>query len=285
MVKLNDYMTSSDAINLDFSVENTDISALSPPLVNRYSQVLLKNEEGNLLLILPAQAEMKLDMPWSEVWQELKYRLQAKEQSWQAGTPVTLVAKDQLLDARQLNNIAETLSEVQLHLERVYSSRRQTAVAAATAGYSVEQKLQPQSLLAPDVENQSQTLAEPLYLQSTIRSGVEVRHPGTIVVLGDVNPGGAAIAAGDIFVWGRLRGVVHAGAQGNRQCRILALKMEPTQLRIADVVARAPKISPKRLDPEVAYVTSEGIRLAKALDFAKNHSYSTAIGSWSDFSQ
>jgi septum site-determining protein MinC len=56
--------------------------------------------------------------------------------------------------------------------------------------------------------------------------------------------------------------------------------MEPTQLRIADAVARSPKISPKQFEPEVAYVTSAGIRLAKAIDFAKTHSFST-VENWS----
>ncbi|MBE9166288.1 septum site-determining protein MinC [Pleurocapsales cyanobacterium LEGE 06147] len=266
-----------------FSIDITDDS-LSPPLVARYSQVLLKSEGEKLLLILPTEQEMKLNLiPWSEVWQELKHHLQGKEQSWQAGSSVSLIARDQLLDARQLHKIAETLSEVELGLEWVYTSRRQTAVAAAAAGYSVEQQSShPQSLVGVAEETKSLVLEEPLYLQNTIRSGVEVRHRGTIIVLGDVNPGGAAIAAGDIFVWGRLRGIAHAGAQGNRQCRIMALQMEPKQLRIADMVARAPKFLPDHVEPEVAYVTSEGIRLAKAMDFAKTHSYSKEVEGWKD---
>jgi septum site-determining protein MinC len=108
-------------------------------------------------------------------------------------------------------------------------------------------------------------------LQITVRSGVEIRHPGTIVILGDLNPGGEVVAAGDIFVWGRLRGVAHAGANGNRNCRIMALQMEPTQLRIADAVARAPGTPPTQFYPEVAYVTPEGIRIARATDFSKTH--------------
>ncbi len=266
-----------------FSIEITDDS-LSPPLVDRYSQVQLKSEGDKLLLVLPTEQEMKLNIiPWSEVWQELKYRLQAKEQSWQAGSSVSLIARDQLLDARQLHKIAETLSEVELCLDWVYTSRRQTAVAAAAAGYCVEQQSsQPQSSLGAAEEDKSLVLEEPLYLQNTIRSGVEVRHRGTIIIQGDINPGGAAIAAGDIFVWGRLRGIAHAGAQGNRQCRIMALQMEPTQLRIADMVARAPKFLPDCVEPEVAYITSEGIRLARAMDFAKTHSYSKEVESWQD---
>jgi len=63
--------------------------------------------------------------------------------------------------------------------------------------------------------------------------------------------------------------VAHAGASGNTQCRIMALQMEPTQLRIAESVARAPEKPPAQYYPEVAYVTHEGIRIARSVDFAK----------------
>ena len=274
--------TTFSADDLDLSLDDKDNTA-SPLIVNSYSQVYLKTESERLLLVLPAEEEMVLNMPWSEVWQELKHRLQAREQSWQAGTAVSLLARDQLLDVRQLQTIAETLSEVNLCLEKVCTSRRQTAVAAATAGYSVEQKAVDVTLNEPsEGKTQALSLADPLYLQNTVRSGVEVRHPGTVVVFGDLNPGGIIIAAGDIFIWGRLRGIAHAGAQGNRQSRILALQMEPTQLRIANVVARAPKVPPKSFEPEIAYVASEGIRLSQAIDFAKTHSFSEEVGGWAD---
>jgi septum site-determining protein MinC len=51
----------------------------------------------------------------------------------------------------------------------------------------------------------------------------------------------------------------------------MALQMEPTQLRIAEAVARAPQTPPAQFYPEVAYVTPEGIRIARATDFAKTH--------------
>ena len=242
------------------SLDKTDDLPDSSPLVNRYSQICLKNDGEQFLLVLPTQSEINSDLPWSETWQELKHLLQTKEQSWQAGTKVCLVAKDRLLDARQLQTIEETLNEVQLSLVTVSTSRRQTAVAAATSGFSVEQKALSE-LLADDrlLPNEKPlTLAEPLYLQNTVRSGVEIRHPGTIVICGDLNPGGKAIAAGDIIVWGRLRGIAHAGAQGNSQCRIAALQMEFTQLRIADAVARAPKIRPKTFIARISFYDHRG---------------------------
>ncbi len=88
--------------------------------------------------------------------------------------------------------------------------------------------------------------------------------------MGDLNPGGNVVADGDILVWGRLRGVAHAGASGNRECLIMSLQMEPTQLRIADAVARAPEKSPTQFSPEVAHITPQGIRIARAIDFSRN---------------
>ena len=270
------------------SLDRTDEQPNSSPLVNRYSQIYLKHDGEQMLLILPTQAEINSDLPWSETWQELKHLLKTKEQSWQVGTNVCLVAKDRLLDARQLQTIAETLDDVKLLLTCVNTNRRQTAVAAATSGYSVQQNLSAQPLLRQSVsstEVAASAMAEPLYLQSTVRSGIEIRHPGTIVIFGDLNPGGKVIAAGDILVWGRLRGIAHAGAQGNHQCRITALKMEFTQLRIADTVVRAPKLRPKCLLPELAFLTAEGIRLANTTEFTKRYLFSSSKKAWVDKNQ
>ncbi|MGB5974193.1 MAG: septum site-determining protein MinC, partial [Nodosilinea sp.] len=105
----------------------------------------------------------------------------------------------------------------------------------------------------------------------TVRSGVEIRHPGTVVVLGDANPGSSLVAAGDILVWGRLRGTAHAGSGGDRDRCIMALQMRPTQLRLADLVARAPDSSTTQYLPEVAYIGDNTIRIAQAQAFARQH--------------
>lgn len=242
---------------------------IAPPAttVEGNLQVGFKTEEGKLLLILPKEAETTATaMSWSDLWQQLKQRLNGSDRFWQPHTSVHLMAVDRLLDTRQLQAIADALSEVQLQLQRVYTSRRQTAVAAATSGYCVEQTSDTNQTLTPAAA----PLADPLYVEMTIRSGIEIRHPGTVIVVGDLNPGGMVVANGDILVWGRLRGVAHAGAAGNSKCLIMALQMEPTQLRIADFVARAPTTAPPQFYPETAYVTSEGIRITKTADFSKS---------------
>ena len=233
-------------------------------------QVQLKTEEGRLLLILPTESHVPpSEFSWWEIWQQMKQRLNAGDRLRKPNTALHLVAKDRLLDNRQLQDLAETLNTYQIQLKSVATSRRQTAIAACTLGYSVEQ-IQLQTSLSADIQPTPTALADALYLQMTVRSGVEIRHPGTVIILGDINPSGIVIADGDILVWGRLRGVAHAGAGGNRESLIMALQMEPTQLRIADAVARAPEKSPTNFFPEVAHITTEGIRIAKAADFSRS---------------
>ncbi|WP_083468643.1 septum site-determining protein MinC [Nostoc piscinale] len=238
--------------------------------LKNHIQVQFKHEDGKLLVILPTESQLPAsELAWSDIWQQLKLRLNAGDRLRIPNTPVHLVAHDRLLDSRQLQDLADSFSEVQLQLKYVATSRRQTAIAAVTSGYSVEQ-LQPQTSLSSEPQATPTTHADALYLEMTVRSGVEIRHPGTVILLGDVNPGGIVVAEGDILVWGRLRGIAHAGAGGNRECLIMALQMEPTQLRIADAVARAPEKLPAQFSPEVAHITPQGIRIARATDFSRN---------------
>ncbi len=93
-----------------------------------------------------------------------------------------------------------------------------------------------------------------LIARRTLRSGQQLRHPGSITVIGDVNPGAEIVAGGDIVVWGKLRGTAHAGAMGNETAVVCALELMPTQLRIAQYFARSPEGRRRKTVPEVARV-------------------------------
>jgi septum site-determining protein MinC len=94
------------------------------------------------------------------------------------------------------------------------------------------------------------------WVKGPLRSGGRVIYDGNVVVMGDVNAGAEIVAGGSIIVWGRLRGVVHAGAQGDKNAVVCALELVPTQLRIAGEIA----VSPKKLgksQPEVVSLQDE----------------------------
>ena len=259
----------SEGVSSLVDVSTLDVE-VDTPASSPKQQITLKSEHGRLLLLLPPSSKTSFTpAEWEDLCQQLALRLNSGDRFFQPNTTVHLIARDHLLDGRQLLEMDELLQMSQLRMKRVYTQRRQTAVAAVTAGYSVEQHTKLEHLT--ESQKAGEALDAPLYLQTTVRSGTEIRHQGSIVVLGDVNPGGSLIAAGDILVWGRLRGVVHAGADGNASCRIMALHMQPTQLRIADNVARAPEKPPALYQPEVAYISQGSIRIAIASEFAQIH--------------
>jgi septum site-determining protein MinC len=101
----------------------------------------------------------------------------------------------------------------------------------------------------------------------TIRSGQLVNFQGNVVVIGDVNPGGQIEATGNVIVMGSLRGIVHAGSDGNKEAIIAALNLQPAQLRIADVIARSPDEKENRtvLIPEVASVKNDLVYIERFL--------------------
>ncbi|WP_019498390.1 septum site-determining protein MinC [Pseudanabaena sp. PCC 6802] len=234
-------------------------------------KVRLQAIDGKLMLLLPDEQIVKAEdgsehngITWSDVLEQLQQCLNGSDRFWSPGTLVYLQGGDRLLDAGQLHEIATALQTQQLVLHCVITLRRQTAIAAATMGLSVEQ-----GRVANDLIQAASAIAEPLYVKMTVRSGTEIRHPGSAIVFGDVNAGGEVIADGDILVWGKLKGVAHAGANGNKQARILALHLEATQLRIGDLVARVEPPSTQYL-PEVAYVNMSGtpsICIVSAADY------------------
>ncbi len=71
-----------------------------------------------------------------------------------------------------------------------------------------------------------------------VRSGQVLHVEGDLLLIGDVNPGGTIVAGGNLFILGALKGIAHAGYRGNKTAVIAASIMQPSQLRIADVITR-----------------------------------------------
>lgn len=125
---------------------------------------------------------------------------------------------------------------------------------AGTAPDGGESAYRPaESVMPPRMvyENKETLLSnDSMFYKGTLRSGQALESDGSIVVLGDVNPGASVISSGNIIVIGRLKGMVHAGATGNTNAFVLALSMNPVQIRIADAIARSADRPKRRIDDE-----------------------------------
>jgi septum site-determining protein MinC len=94
-----------------------------------------------------------------------------------------------------------------------------------------------------------------------VRSGQVVKADGDLVVIGDVNPNGRVEAAGSIYVLGRLKGIAHAGAKGNRDAVIAASWLEATHLLIAEemqLMTDEITILSEQPEMECAYIHPKG---------------------------
>lgn len=105
------------------------------------------------------------------------------------------------------------------------------------------------------------------FYKGTLRSGQVLESDASITILGDVNPGAKVISGGNIVVLGALKGNAQAGIYGNSDCFILALEMDPIQIRIGELIAKSPdKQKPKRRLIKREKTESNELQIAIARD-------------------
>jgi len=99
------------------------------------------------------------------------------------------------------------------------------------------------------------------FYKGNLRSGQVLESETSIIIMGDVNPGARIVSKGNIIVLGSLKGTVFAGATGNTNSFVLALDMNPVQIRIGDTIARSPdkpsKSAPK--ETKIAFLEEGNI--------------------------
>ncbi len=189
---------------------------------------------------------------WSAGLRALETHLGANPAFFRGGR-VALDVGAQDLSISDIEEARTLLVRHQVDLWAVVSTNSFTEAAAQELGLVID--LRPPRPRAPEAtfEGSEEPLADGMVVRRTLRSGQSLRHPGHIVVIGDVNPGAEVVAGGDIVVWGRVRGVVHAGALGDGEAVVCALNLSPMQLRIAGHIARSPEERQKP-EPEIASV-------------------------------
>jgi septum site-determining protein MinC len=193
---------------------------------------------------------------WSFELRALETRLGANPAFFRGGR-IALDVGSRELNRSEIEQAQALLSRHQVELWAVISTDSATEAAAQELGLVID--LGPARPIGPEAvpEASEEPLLDGLVVRRTLRSGQSLRHPGHIVVVGDVNPGAEVVAGGNIVVWGRVRGTVHAGALGDEEAVICALDLAPTQLRIAGHIARSPEEKRHKPVPEMASV-SEG---------------------------
>lgn len=206
-------------------------SKTSPPPSESLNSVNIKGRSDGVSIEL-GQGK------WTGIIGALSQRLIQSTGFFRGGS-VTLDVGVRPLRDEELQQVCDLAQQHGLNVTSVRSRSEQSCQVALAAGLAASLDA-PDGLLAQPALSNYEKLEHFVY-RGNLRSGQILRRAETIVVMGDVNPGSQIISDSDILVWGRLRGIAHAGASGDTRSVIAALLMEATQVRIADAVAILPE--------------------------------------------
>lgn len=198
------------------------------------AQVTLRGTRDGVLIVLG-------DGEWNEVLAELERQLARPNASaFFRGAQVSIETGNRFLHERERAQVQAILAAHNMNVGGMVP----TAPHAPTTPKERE-----------DTYTRRTSDTEVLMIRRTVRSGQVIKHSGPVVVYGDVNDGAEIIAAGDVLVFGKLRGLVHAGAHGDDSATIGAMSLNPPQIRIGGHIAASPEVRGKKTrGPEIACV-------------------------------
>jgi len=220
----------------------------------REQTVAIKGIKDGLLISLAPTEE------WPAIVNDLASRID-EQSAFFAGARITLDVGARPVRKDELSSIKAMLERRGLTLSLVTSESSTTIDSASALDLRANRV---NSAEAEDPEampsiSPEEDVTTGVMIRRTLRSGRTIHSQGHVVVYGDVNPGAEIIAAGDIIIWGRLRGNVHAGANGDETSVVCALDMIPTQLRIAGFIAVSPNDKRHKPRPEIALIREHQI--------------------------
>ncbi len=180
------------------------------------------------------------DDPWPEARDMLLQQIDSQG-DFLKGAKLAIDVGSRIIKAADMGQLRDNLSEKNLALWAVISSSPVTEQTAQVLGLATRISRPPAERSIRPVDTTVNSGEQAIFVRRTLRSGFSLQHTGSVIVVGDVNPGAEIIAGGNVLVWGKLRGVVHAGAQGDDKAIVCALELAPTQLRIAGQIAVTPQ--------------------------------------------
>ena len=211
--------------------------------------------EGLLISLSPTEK-------WQSVTDELASRIDDKP-AFYTGAAIIVELGARPVPKYELSSLKALLERRGLSLSLVRSESDTTLQSAISLDLKTSDNGAPARSGSRNRENASanpeETGTRGVIFRRTLRSGRTIHSEGHVVVYGDVNPGAKVIAAGDIVIWGKLRGTVHAGALGDESAVVCALDMNPNQLRIAGYLVTSPPDKRRKILPEVARIRDNNI--------------------------
>jgi septum site-determining protein MinC len=204
--------------------------------------------DGLLISFLPAT--------WKEMEVLLFDKIEANGSFFEKAK-VSLAVGEARIKAAEMGRLRDRLSQKNITLRAVISTSDVTINSSQMLGIHTQIGLKKTNMRTTEKASLDGDAA--VWIERTLRAGYRVETKCHVIVMGDVNPGAEIISGGNVFIWGKANGSIHAGAEGNKAARVFAIEMKPTHLKIADVTAE-PFAGKIKNQSEFAYI--EGNQIA-----------------------
>jgi septum site-determining protein MinC len=191
----------------------------------------------------------------NKIWKEMQSDLFEKieqNNSFFEKARIALEVGEAKIKAAEMGKLRDTLSRKGITLWAVMSTADTTINSAQLLGLSTQlglKKAKSEKKNAPSAFEGEAAV----WLERTLRAGYRIETKSHVILMGDLNPGAEIISGGNVFIWGRAAGAIHAGAEGDQSAKVYALELRPTQLKIADITA-LPFACKIKNQSEVAFV-------------------------------
>ncbi len=199
--------------------------------MNQNNLVLFKGTKDGVSILFSE------DAPFSEICQQLKQKITEAEKFFNH-VKTALIFKGRVFNEEEEKELLKIISE----------NTSMDITFLKTENNEAE--------LIPCInrgDGEPQTLTK--FHKGSLRNGQQLDFDGSIVIIGDVNPGAEVKATGNIIILGQLKGIAHAGCKGMTDAFVTAIYMAPVQLRIADIITRFPEENKRGAKPpEYAFV-------------------------------
>lgn len=221
------------------------------------NSVLFKGTKDGITVVLSE------NFSFSEILEQLKIKIDESKQYFggeKTNIKITGRNLSTLEEEEVFDIIAKTanLEIAFIGLEKYFTSK------------SINSTQKPDELIpVPEKSIFTSTKNTTYFHTGTLRSGDIINFEGSVVVIGDTNPGSEINAQGNIIVQGKIGGIVHAGCYGDYNCYVSAFNLSPIQLRISDKIIQMPeeilKENKTTFIPRMAYIKDDQITIKNLL--------------------
>lgn len=227
--------------------------------------VLLKGNSFGITMVLDPEME----------FEQLKAAIDGKfiqaKDFFNGQTQIALKIEGRKLTSSQLEEVLSIIAErTTLTIAYVIEDDKimETSFKEVLRRLEEKEKRQAQSMIDERRKGDGQ------FYRGTLRSGQSLESDGSVVVVGDVNPGASVSAKGNVVVLGCAKGYLSAGIDGDDRAFVAALDMQPMQIRIGKHIARSADGEPEKkkkffgrsknnenqpMEAQIAFVEEENI--------------------------